>query len=123
MTTIPQKALGVEITHRAVSKLTRLVLAYGTSARAVVRACESDHVPRHNYRVEQFRGERAPKVKTARIEVYHVYGTRGTVGADVKYRGRVVHRETANDTPQSMCDKARQWAHQNGFTHTRVSYG
>lgn len=63
------------------------------------------------------------KQKTATIRVYHVYGTRNTVAADVSYRGRHLHCEIANDTPQALCDAARKWAHERGFTHTRVIYG
>lgn len=63
------------------------------------------------------------KQKTATIRVYHVFGTKGTVCADVQYRGRGLWQLAENNTPQAMLDKAREWAHANGFTHTKVTYG
>ena len=62
-------------------------------------------------------------MKTATINIYHVFGTRRTTSASVYYRGMRLYTITGNDTPQQYCNKAREWAHANGFTHTKVSYG
>ncbi len=62
-------------------------------------------------------------MKTAKINVHHVFGTKLTVAYRVEYRGKLLHHGMANDTPQAMCDRAKQWAFSHGFTHVDVSYG
>jgi L-alanine-DL-glutamate epimerase-like enolase superfamily enzyme len=63
------------------------------------------------------------KRKTAIIEVYKAWGTKATFCADVLYRGKRLKDFAANETPQALCDAARAWAHANGFTHCKVSFG
>ena len=62
-------------------------------------------------------------MKTATINVYHVWGTSRTTAADVLYRGRALRRFCENASPQTLLDQARNWAHANGFTHTKIIYG
>lgn len=61
--------------------------------------------------------------KTARVLIGHVFGTKNTVYAEVLYRGQRLYFRMENENPQRMCDAARQWAHENGFTHCKVLYG
>lgn len=61
--------------------------------------------------------------KTAKINVHHVFGTKSTTAYRVEYRGKLLKSEMANDTPQSMLEKARTWAYSNGFSHVDVIYG
>ena len=62
-------------------------------------------------------------MKTATIRVYHVFGTKNQTSADVVYRGRVLRFFEGIDTPQKYLDMARQWAYNNGFSHTKIIYG
>ncbi|AQT27808.1 hypothetical protein HOR67_gp46 [Ralstonia phage RS-PI-1] len=61
-------------------------------------------------------------MKTATIEVYHVFGTRSTKSADVKYRGRLLYRAAGIELQQKLLDDARKWAHEHGFTHVVVQH-
>ena len=61
-------------------------------------------------------------MKTATINVYHVFGTKRTTGADVRYRGKLLRYYVENETPQKLLDKAREWAYGHGFTHTKIIY-
>ena len=62
-------------------------------------------------------------MKTATIRVYHVFGTKKQTSADVLYRGKVLKFFEGIDTPQKYLEMARQWSHQNGFSHTKIFYG
>lgn len=62
-------------------------------------------------------------MKTATINVYHVYGTRNTVAGRVMYRGRVLWSVTANETPNAIMKLCSAWATSNGFTHIKTIYG
>lgn len=61
-------------------------------------------------------------MKTATIEIYHVFGTKALNGADVWYRGKLQHRVADSYAPQRLLDLARMWAYENGFTHVKVRY-
>ena len=62
-------------------------------------------------------------MKTATIRVYEMFGTRNSFCVDAMYRGKVLFSKMQNGNPQELCDIARRWAHSNGFTHCRVSFG
>jgi hypothetical protein len=62
-------------------------------------------------------------MKTATINVYHVFGTRNTVSGQVMYRGRVLWCVTANETPNAILKLCTEWAKSNGFTHIKTIYG
>ena len=62
-------------------------------------------------------------MKTAKINVYHVFGTKNQTCADVTYRGKLLKRIHGIDTPQKHLDTARLWAYENGFTNTKIIYG
>lgn len=62
-------------------------------------------------------------MKTATIRIYHVFGTKKTTAADVRYRGKLLRYYIENETPKTLLDKAREWAHAHGFTHTKIIYG
>lgn len=64
--------------------------------------------------------------KTATIEVYQVWGTVHFC-ADVFYRGKLLKRVDASEVDPTkahingLLEVARQWAHNNGFTHIKAS--
>mgnify|MGYP001575787783 CR=1 FL=1 len=58
--------------------------------------------------------------KTATITIYRIFSTARDHVADVRYRGKLV-RSYDGVVPQALCDKARAWAHANGFTHCNVA--
>ena len=60
-------------------------------------------------------------MKTAKIEVGHVFGTRHTNYAEVTYRGKRKFFVMENENWQLLCDKATAWAKANGFTHFNVT--
>ena len=62
-------------------------------------------------------------MKTATIEVFHVWGTMNTVGVQVKYRGKTLLTRTAKCTPNEMLTFAQGWSLEHGFTHIKVRYG
>ena len=62
-------------------------------------------------------------MKTATINVYHVWGSKSTTAADVRYRGKLLRAYMSRETPQALLDQARAWAHAHGFTHTKIIYG
>lgn len=62
-------------------------------------------------------------MKTATINVYHVYGTRNTVAGRVMYRGRVLWDVMANETPNTIMKQCVDWAKANGFSHIKTIYG
>lgn len=62
-------------------------------------------------------------MKTATIEVFHVFGTKSTTGYQVKYRGKTLHTFTDNVTPNEILKHAQNWILQHGFTHFKVTYG
>ena len=59
-------------------------------------------------------------MKTATITLYHIYGTRCGISADVTYRGKLIYSIQGNEPEQKLCDMARKWAHNAGFTHTKI---
>jgi hypothetical protein len=61
-------------------------------------------------------------MKTATIDVYHVFGTRSCKSADVLYRGKLLYRAAGLELQQKLLDDARKWAHANGFTHVVVNH-
>jgi len=62
-------------------------------------------------------------VKTAKIRVYHVFGTKSHFAADIFYRGKLRAFFEGRGNLQIYTDKAQAWAHANGFTHTKVISG
>ena len=61
-------------------------------------------------------------MKTATVRIYHIFGTKNEFCADVMYRGRLL-RYFYGEGPQALCDKARAFAHAQGYTHTKVIFG
>jgi hypothetical protein len=61
-------------------------------------------------------------MKTATIEVYHVFGTRSCKSADVLYRGKLLYRAAGLELQQKLLEQARKWAHDHGFTHVDVRH-
>ncbi|QEP52832.1 hypothetical protein AMP1_5 [Burkholderia phage AMP1] len=61
-------------------------------------------------------------MKTATIEVYHVFGTRSCKSADVLYRGKLLYRAAGLEQQQKLLDDARKWALDKGFTHIIVRH-
>jgi hypothetical protein len=61
-------------------------------------------------------------MKSATIEVYHVFGTRSCKSADVLYRGKLLYRAAGLELQQKLLDDARKWAVSHGFTHVAVRY-
>ena len=61
-------------------------------------------------------------MKTANIEIFHVWGTKSTTGCQVKYKGRTLHTFTDNITPNAMLKHAQDWILKHGFTHMKVTY-
>ena len=62
-------------------------------------------------------------MKTATINVYHVFGTKNQTSVDIRYRGKLLRYFSGIENPQTLLDKARDWAHANGFSHTKIIYG
>lgn len=62
-------------------------------------------------------------MKTATINVHHVFGTRNTVAGRVMYRGRSLWWVTANETPNTILRQCTEWARSNGFSHIKTIYG
>lgn len=60
-------------------------------------------------------------MKTAQIEIGHVFGTMNTNYAEVTYRGKRKFFVMENENRQLLCAKATAWAKQNGFTHFNVA--
>lgn len=60
-------------------------------------------------------------MKTARIEIGHVFGTWATNYAEVSYRGKRKFFIMENENRQVLCDKTIAWAKQNGYTHFNVT--
>lgn len=58
-------------------------------------------------------------MKTATIDYYHVYGTRGMYQADVMYRGKRLYSATDLNVPagETKAQHAARWALEHGFTH------
>ncbi|KVE35710.1 hypothetical protein [Burkholderia sp. BDU5] len=61
-------------------------------------------------------------MRTATIEVYHVWGTKSHKSADVLYRGKLLCRRAGIESQQKLLDEARKWAHDHGFTHVVVRH-
>lgn len=61
-------------------------------------------------------------MKTATIQIHHVFGTKSTVFAGVFYRGKRLWHKMENESAQAMLEKAKQYAFSNGFSHVRVEY-
>ncbi|NUX98750.1 hypothetical protein [Paraburkholderia youngii] len=61
-------------------------------------------------------------MKTATIEVYHVFGTKSCKSADVLYRGKLLCRRAGIENQQKLLDEARKWALAHGFTHVQVRH-
>lgn len=62
-------------------------------------------------------------MKTATIEVFHVWGTMNTTGVQVKYRGKTLLTKTAKCSPNEILKFAQEWILRHGFTHMKVKYG
>ena len=60
--------------------------------------------------------------KTARITVYHVFGTKDTNACVVTYRGKLLQQIMANDYEAALVKKMVTWASDNGFTHYIINY-
>ena len=60
--------------------------------------------------------------KTARITVYHVFGTKDTKACNVTYRGKLLQQIMANDYEAALVKKMVTWASDNGFTHYIINY-
>ena len=61
-------------------------------------------------------------MKTATIEIFHVFGTKSTTGCQVKYRRRTLYTFTDNITPNAMLNHVQDWILKHGFTHMKVTY-
>lgn len=61
-------------------------------------------------------------MKTATIDVCHVFGTKNTVYACVKYRGKILFKRMENESPNNILTIARDWTINNGFSHIKVNY-
>ncbi len=61
-------------------------------------------------------------MKTATINIYHIYGTKNGIAADVTYRGKLLVCFDGQDV-QSLESLARIWARNRNFTHTKVVFG
>lgn len=58
--------------------------------------------------------------KTATVAVYHVYGTKSTESVTVRYQGKLLWHDTANESANTMLQRGRDWAHSHGFTHCNI---
>lgn len=61
-------------------------------------------------------------MKTATIEIFHIFGTKGTTGCQVKYRGKTLFSKMENLPTNTMLNIARDWSLASGFTHIKVNY-
>jgi hypothetical protein len=61
-------------------------------------------------------------MKTATINIYHIYGTKNGFSADVTYRGKMLASFDGQDV-QSLEALARIWARNRSYTHTKVVLG
>ena len=59
-------------------------------------------------------------MKTAKIEIGHVFGTKGSTWYRISYRGKCLKSVVRNMSRNAALDEARAWAHANGYTHTKV---
>ena len=62
-------------------------------------------------------------MKTATINIYHVFGTKNQTCADITYRGKLIKRLHGIENPNFILCNARKFAHDNGFSHTKIIYG
>ncbi len=62
------------------------------------------------------------KQKTATIRTNHIFGTKNAYCSDVIYRGKLL-KTFSGDTAQNLTNTARAWAHDFGFTHTKIIFG
>lgn len=62
------------------------------------------------------------KTKTATIRTNHIFGTKNAFCSDIFYRGKLL-KSFSGDTAQNLTNKARNWAHSFGFTHTKIIFG
>lgn len=53
-------------------------------------------------------------IKTAKITVYHIFGTKGSYSADVFYRGKMLFSHESNSI-RECAEIANNWAFKNGF--------
>lgn len=60
-------------------------------------------------------------MKTATIQVHHVFGTKGTSFAGVFYRGKRLKYWMENESENVLFERAKAWAFSNGFSHIRVT--
>jgi len=61
-------------------------------------------------------------MKTATIKIYHIYGTKNGLSADVTYRGKLLVCFDGHDA-QVLESLARIWARNRSYTHTKVIFG
>lgn len=59
-------------------------------------------------------------MKTARIDAYHVYGTRHTSCTYIAYRNQVVWEVVENESEDALFARAMRVAAQMGFTHYTI---
>jgi hypothetical protein len=65
-------------------------------------------------------------MKTATIEIHHIYGTKNQYLAMVKYRNKVLKRLDCNDVlswdamKRGLINAAKAWATVNGFSHYKI---
>ena len=62
------------------------------------------------------------KNKTATIKIYHIYGTKKGIAADVSYRGKLLVCFDGQD-PNALLSLSRIWARNRGYTHTKAIFG
>ena len=56
-------------------------------------------------------------MKTAKLEIYHVWGTPNTVGVRLLYRGKTLIDLAGHSAEkETLIAKARTWATNQGFT-------
>jgi len=61
-------------------------------------------------------------MKTATINIYHIYGTKNGFSADVTYKGKLLVCFDGRDI-QALESMARIWARNRNYTHTKVIFG
>lgn len=66
--------------------------------------------------------KRKPTMKTATIKIYHIYGTKNGIAADVTYKGKLLVCFDGHGV-QSLKSMARVWARNRSYTHTKVIFG
>ena len=59
-------------------------------------------------------------MKTATINVHHVFGTRATNYVDVCYRGKVLKYWMENYCLNDLVNTAKRWSLLAGFTHVKI---